>query len=144
MTGQPPPFSGRIGSTWSRRIAVLVVSIALGLGGASCAGHAVLGTTSSPCFQALPAAADAVAHRGKLVGVRLESVSRLSRLVPGVPLSGKRLCLFAFRGDFGPASVQSPSDTASGPYALVIVKPDGSEVLATVVTRRLPQRFRHL
>jgi hypothetical protein len=132
------------GSGWSHKGAALMIAVALGLSASSCAGHAVLGTTSSPCFQALPAAADAVSHRGTLIGVRLEAVSRLRHLSPGIRFEGTRVCLVAFRGDFGPASVQSPFDTVSGPYAMVIVKPDGSKVLGTVVTRRLPQRFRHL
>jgi hypothetical protein len=53
----------------TRRLAVAVL-VSLSLATAGCASpRFALGTTRSPCFQALPVAAAAVAHQGQFAGV---------------------------------------------------------------------------
>ncbi|HZT66787.1 MAG TPA: hypothetical protein VFA11_13450 [Acidimicrobiales bacterium] len=109
-----------------------------------------LGTTSSPCFKALPAAYDAVHDGGKLVGVRIERPgSRSLRRLPGHEQLGRtKICLVAFRGDFDRSTVAHPLATPlsvpTGPYAVVAVTEDGKRLLGTLVLRRLPLVFRHL
>jgi hypothetical protein len=104
--------------------------------------HNALGTTSGPCFRAIPVAEQMVHHRGALIGVRRGGAERLRRgvLTAG---RGRRVCLVAFRGQFGPANVQSPVSRAEGPYAVAVVSLPGNRPLRTVVTSR-PVRFRHL
>jgi hypothetical protein len=50
--------------------------------------RAALGTSLSPCYQALPLASDAVAHQGRLAGVRrvtAPAVARLPRTLGALP-----------------------------------------------------------
>jgi hypothetical protein len=115
------------------------------------AGHASLGTGSSPCYVALPRAADAVHHRGTLVGVRLVPPSELdphrsTRLELehryGGPL--KNTCLVAYRGKFTSSSVERPiKPDRSGSYAVAVLTTSGNRLLATFVLAHEPLRFGH-
>ncbi|HZU71130.1 MAG TPA: hypothetical protein VE990_00030 [Acidimicrobiales bacterium] len=127
-----------------RWLARSMAAIAVAAGLAGCAGHAGLGTTSSACFHALPSAVGAVHGQGRLIGVRLEEVRHLHRLPAADRLGSGRVCLVAFRGQYASAAVSHPLNQASGPFAVVVVKPDGSRVLGTLVLARPPQRFQHL
>jgi uncharacterized protein (TIRG00374 family) len=128
--------------------AAVVASVAL----TSCtAGHASLGTGSSPCYLALPKAAAAVHHRGTLVGVRLVPPSELdphrsTRLELqhryGGPL--KDTCLVAYRGKFTSSSVERPIKPGrSGTYAVAVLTTSGNRLLATFVLTHEPLRFGH-
>ena len=113
---------------------------------ASCGARgAALGTTSSPCFHAVPTAATSIAHKGKLVGVRL--VTPTGRLLQRVPqlagLGPGKVCLVVFSGQFGPTNVMAPLDTKTGAYVIVVVPPNGSRVLSSIVVQTLPVAFNH-
>jgi len=121
----------------------LVVSAALVLSG--CGGRgAVLGTTSSACFHALPPAVASLHRPGRLIGVRLVDTGRLRDPAVRAALAPRRkLCLVAFSGSFSPADVEQPIDQRSGNFVMVAVRPDGSAVLASLIVTRLPLAFRH-
>ena len=126
-----------------RPLRSLVVVVALGATSCSARG-ASLGTTSAPCFHALPAAASAVEHRGQFVGVRLVSASKIKARVPAAAALGRsRICLVAYKGEYSPAQVSRPLDDQSGVYAVVGVNQSGTTVLGTLVLPRLPLAFRH-
>ena len=125
------------------RLAAAVLAAGWGL--TACSGRgASLGTTSNPCFHALPPAASAVHGHGHLVGVRLVDVPKLknARLRAALPPRGE-VCLVAFSGSFGPTTVERPLDDRSGPYVVVAVRTDGGEVFGSLVVVRLPLPFRH-
>jgi uncharacterized protein (TIRG00374 family) len=129
-------------------VAALVGSIAL----TGCtAGHASLGTGSSPCYLALPRAADAVHHKGTLVGVLLVLPSDLDHHPAARQELLRRMhgplhnaCLVAYRGKFTSSNVERPiAPGKSGPYAIAVVTPSGNELLATFVLVHSPLRFMH-
>jgi uncharacterized protein (TIRG00374 family) len=136
-----------------RRTLVLITAAVIGsVTLASCtAGHASLGTGSSPCYMALPKAADAVHHRGALVGVRLVPPSDIdpnhATTVELVRRNGGPLhntCLVAYRGKFTSSSVERPIEPGrSGTYAVAVLNPSGSRLLATFVLNHEPLRFGH-
>lgn len=127
----------------SRPRAFMALALAA-LSFSGCAGRgATLGTSSSPCFRALPAAAQAVGHQGRFLGVRLVAADRLRRRVPEAGALGRRrVCLVAYQGAYRPGDVKHPLDASNGPYVLVAVEPDGSSVLGSIVVGRLPLAFR--
>lgn len=134
-------------STRARRLTAFplaaLVAGALALGG--CGGRgAALGTTSSACFHALPAAVSSVHHRGRLIGVRLVDTGKLRNPAARAALAPRqKVCLVAFSGGFTPADVERPVDQRSGPYVVVAVRPDGGAVLGSLIVPRLPLEFRH-
>ena len=126
-----------------RVLAVLGVVLSLTAGSCSARG-ASLGTTSAPCFHALPAAASAVHHRGDFVGVRLVAATKIKDRVPAAAALGdSRICLVAYKGHYSPDQVSHPLDGRSGNYAVVGVDQSGTTVLGTLVLMRLPLAFRH-
>ncbi len=145
--------SGRRGGWRRRRPLVLIAAAVAGsVALASCtAGHASLGTDSSPCYLAIPKAADAVHDRGTLVGVLLVPPSDMDphRAITieltrrnGGPLHDT--CLVAYRGRFTSASVERPIEPGrSGTYAVAVLNPSGSQLLATFVLNHVPLRFGH-
>jgi uncharacterized protein (TIRG00374 family) len=148
--------AGRMSSCrgWRRRrpLVLMAAAVAGSVVLASCtAGHASLGTGSSPCYLALPKAADAVHHRGTLVGVRLVPPSAIDphratslELVRrnGGPLHDT--CLVAYRGKYTSSSVELPIKPGrSGTYAVAVLNPSGSRLLATFVLTHAPPRFGH-
>jgi hypothetical protein len=138
---------------WRRGPLVLIAAAVVGsVVLTSCtAGHATLGTGSSPCYLALPKAADAVHHRGTLVGVRLVPPSELdphrsTRLELerryGGPL--KDTCLVEYRGKFTSSSVERPIKPGrSGTYAVAVLTTSGNRLLGTFVFTHEPLRFGH-
>ena len=120
-------------------VAVLVAAAML----AGCTPRNNLGTASTECLKALPAAANDVHHKGKPEGVRVVVASRLASRLPRVaPLGTQRVCLVAFSGDFQPGDVTSAAVQRSGHFAVVVVDTKG-RVLDAFVLDRLPLRFRH-
>ena len=124
---------------------LLAVLLAGGAGLAGCGGRgASLGTTSSPCFHALPSAAASVPANSHLIGVRLFDIRRLRSMpLHDVLPNTKEVCLVAFSGVFTPENVAHPVNDRSGPYVVVAVRPDGGVVYGSQVDRRLPLPFRH-
>jgi hypothetical protein len=123
--------------------AAVLLATALGL--AACGGRgAALGTTSNACFHALPPAVSSVHHRGHLIGVRLVDTSRVRNRPTREALPPhQKLCLVAFSGGFRPDQVERPVEPRSGEYVVVVVRPDGSAVLGSLIVPRLPLAFRH-
>ncbi|MHB1445837.1 MAG: hypothetical protein ACYCTI_04440 [Acidimicrobiales bacterium] len=122
---------------------VAVGILAASLAGCSARG-ASLGTTSSPCFHALPAAAAAVHDRGVFLGVLLVDASRLRHRVPAAAILGNtKLCVVAYRGAYLPADVSHPLVEHEGRFAVVGVNQAGTKVLGTLLLNRLPLAFRH-
>jgi hypothetical protein len=148
-----PMVQGRGGR--SRRHRGIVVVIAAALVGsvaltACTAGHASLGTGSSPCYLALPKAADAVHHRGTLVGVRLISPSALNLRAMNRELERRMhgqlhdACLVAYRGKFTSSNVERPIGPGrSGTYAVAVLTTSGDQLFATFVLNHAPLRFAH-
>jgi hypothetical protein len=143
---------------WLERPLILVLSIAVAaVGVGACgAGHAILGTNTSPCFLALPVAKRAVEGRGSLDGVRLVDVTRLTsrgeralrELLDQMPIPpSHEVCLVAYRGNFTVGQVELPfgpiPPSGVGRYAIAVVTIPGSMLLGTLVVRREPLSFKH-
>ena len=130
---------------WRRAAPISTLLVVLSLTIAACSARgSSLGTTSAPCFRALPAAATAVGHRGDFLGVRLVTASRIKKRVPAAAALGQaRICLVAYKGQYSPAQVSHPLEDRSGAYAVVGVNQSGSTVLGTLILDRLPLAFRH-
>jgi len=139
---------------WRSLTAVAAVAVAASLAGCTAARN-TLGTTSSPCFRALPVAKSAVHGRGSFAGVRLISSSELSKLphLKGViearsPTRLHDVCAVAYRGKFRRDQVARPAgrvpSTGVGHFAVVVVSSPQNKLLATVLLQSAPLRFRHL
>jgi hypothetical protein len=113
-----------------------------------------LGTNASPCFRALPVAADAVGERGALQGVRLLSSATLAheprlRSVlsarAGAPVGS--VCVFAYRGRYTQQDVQKPLGvppaSGVGSYAVAVVSMPANRLIGTFVLESEPLRFHH-
>ena len=139
MTGSRVRRPGR------RPVARALAAVAISLAVSSCSVRgASLGTTSAPCFHALPAAAAAVQHRGQFVGVRLVAGTKIKKRVPAAAALGQaRICLVAYKGMYAPSQVSHPLNDRTGTYAVVGVNQSGTTVLGTLVLTRLPLAFRH-
>ena len=122
-----------------------ILAALLAVGAACTAPRNSLNTPASSCFRSLPAAAAAVHHKGKLVGVRHVKTDRLARRVPEVTATAERVvCVVAFEDDYGPGSVRATGPQRSGRYAMVVVRNRDSKVLAVHLRDSLPLRFRHV
>jgi hypothetical protein len=129
------------------RMAAAAVALAVTVSGCAGARNA-LGTGSSVCFKALPAANAAVHAKSHLVGVRRVPASTMQRRFPqnaqlGAIPPGSHLCVFAFGGSFRGTDVDLVPPAASGGYAVVAVAGTRPKVVAAYVLARLPTRFRH-
>ncbi len=142
-----------------RRAAAALATLAVVAAAAGCtSARNTLGTNSSPCFSALPAARQAVHDRGTFSGVLLVRSSAFDqRTTPrserlraeltrraGHPLSN--VCVVAYSGDFSSGDVQDPfpsSSTTPGRYAVVVLAYPGDKLLGTAVRTREPLRFLH-
>jgi len=113
-----------------------------------------LGTNSSPCYLALPVAADAVHDRGKFAGVRLVTAAELAKKARVfdalAPRAGGKLhdvCAVEYEGSFTLSQVERPLGKApasgTGRYAIVVVTRGTNVLLATVVRNQQPEPFRH-
>ncbi|HEX4245712.1 MAG TPA: YbhN family protein, partial [Acidimicrobiales bacterium] len=146
--GKVPGRPGR-----RRRLVVVLAGAVIGsVALTSCTGgHATLGTGSSACYLALPKAADAVHHRGTLVGVHLASPAELdSRPTTHLELEGRNhgplhnACLVEYRGMFSSSTVERPLHPGrTGTYAIAVLDPSGQRLLATFVLKHAPVRFGH-
>jgi hypothetical protein len=131
---------------WSGRVAaVLVLAVLAGCTSA----RSSLGTSDSPCYQALPSAVASVRHTGRLVGVDLTSLKRLDQESPpiaralGGGRSPERVCTIAFAGRFEAGSVADPRGRTTGHFAVVVLTNPADSVLGTVILDHAPFRFGH-
>ncbi|MGP8060732.1 MAG: hypothetical protein ACLP9C_13995 [Acidimicrobiales bacterium] len=129
-------------------VACLVTSVSL----TACASaRSDLGTSSSPCFVALPTADGAVHGVGRLVGVRLFTVASLRHQAPHAydaavsagARGSDRVCLVAFEGRFTAAAVEHPRGRPAGKFAVVMVGYPATHLFSTVIFRKVPLRFGH-
>lgn len=139
---------------WSAAVLVVVASlVSVLLAGCTSARNA-LGTNSSPCYLALPVAADAVHDRGKFGGVRLVTAKELAKRVRVLRALTERagtklhdVCVVEYVGSYTLAQVERPLGEAPpsgvGRYAIVVVTRSTNVLLATVVRNTLPEAFRH-
>lgn len=114
-----------------------------------------LGTSSSPCFRAVPVASEAVNDRGTLAGIRLVSQKSLERY-PRLALlldrltgsASQNVCVVAFHGSYSPSQVEKPLEPATalrtGKVAIVIVTTPQNRLVGTVILEREPLPLRHL
>ena len=110
---------------------------------AACTPRNNLGTTSTACIKAIPAATADVHRKGRPEGVREVIAARLAPRLPRLaPLGNQHLCLVAFSDDFKPGDVTSAATQRAGRYAVVVVDTKG-KVLVAFVLDSLPLRFRH-
>lgn len=141
-----------------RRLAPIGLSLALASAGVSAgcvSPRNVLGTTSSPCFRAVPVASEAVRDNGRLAGVRLFG----SKTIDGYPRlravldqrAGRHVtsvCVVSFHGQFRLDQVQDPIGRApaggTGRVALVLVSDPQNKLLGTLVLTREPLPLRHV
>jgi hypothetical protein len=107
-----------------------------------------LGTSDSPCYLALPAAARAVGRHTRLVSVHLETakgVQRLSSTLSGAlhldRASPQRFCVIAFSGRFTRDSVAKPEGQDSGPLAVAVLENPSNHLVATVLFGRGSHTF---
>jgi hypothetical protein len=132
---------------------VAVVVLVATLAGCT-AARDTLGTSSSPCFRALPVASEAVNDRGTLAGVRLLGARDLEKhpklrdalsTRAGHPV--RTVCAVAFTGQFRIGEVHDP--IAPGPvggigtFAVVCISTPQNGLLGTLVLSRAPLPFRH-
>jgi hypothetical protein len=135
-------------------VGVLMLLGSIGLAAGCTTPRDALGTNASPCFRALPVAADAVGESGTLQGVRLLSGATLAReprlrsvlsARAGAPVGS--VCVFAYRGSYTQADVEkplgSPPASGKGDYAVAVVSMPGNRLLGTVVLQREPFGFHH-
>jgi hypothetical protein len=109
-----------------------------------------LGTSSSVCYGALPAATTAVHGQGRLDGVRLVSVASLKGPAPHLYRAAtsagggvSRVCLVAFSGSFRADEVVHPVGRERGHLAVVELVYPGDRLVATLLISRPPLHFGH-
>jgi hypothetical protein len=143
---------------WLGRLLALVLAIAAtatGVGACG-AGRNILGTSTSPCFPALPVAKQAVEGRGSFDGVRLVNVATLTarrdrglrELLDMLPIpSSHQVCLVAYTGSYRADQVELPfgpvPPSGVGRYAIAVVTIPKSVLLGTFVVQREPLSFKH-
>ena len=114
-----------------------------------------LGTSSSPCFKAVPVASDAVHDDGTLAGIRLFSGSQIDRYLhlrqvleqsAGGPVT--QVCVASFHGQYSSSDVSKPFGRAAtggtGKVAVVFVAYPTNKLLGTIVLSREPLPLRHV
>jgi len=140
-------------SGWAgRAVRAGLAGVVAGLTLTACASaRSDLGTSSGPCYVALPAAEGAVHRAGRLEGVRLVTVGAMRTDAPHAFAAATsagarpsdRVCLVAYEGRFAASGVQRPTGRPSGRFAVVVVAYPGARLLGTVIFRRVPLHFGH-
>jgi hypothetical protein len=141
--------SGRRGGKAAAAVLLLATTL-----GACTAARNTLGTTTSPCFDALAVASAAVHHHGTFDGVRLMSLDSLGKAAhlrediladagPGV----HDICAVGYHGTFTVKSVKRPLGRPPpggvGHFAVVIVSKPQNHLVGTLVRVKEPLRFQH-
>lgn len=142
----------------ARRWPLVPIALALALSGAGLSACTTpknaLGTTSSPCFRALPVAHQAVNGSGTLLGVRyltaktidadLQRTNQREALVAPV-LAGVKypVCTVGYEGHFVASRLPKPWPPGRdrSRYVLVLVDLHHDTLLAVVLLVRLPLRL---
>jgi hypothetical protein len=109
-----------------------------------------LGTSDSPCFRALPAASEAIHHRGALAGVQLFTLASLHRRTPqlysALDSSAQptgQVCVIEYTGSFAESSVSRPFGSPSGRLAVVVLQAPSNRLIGTVILDHPPLPFGH-
>ena len=140
-----------------RPLALVLAIAATATAVAACgAGRNILGTSTSPCFSALPVARQAVEGRGSFDGVRLVNVAKLTarrsrglrELLDMLPIpSSHEVCLVAYAGSYRADQVELPfgpvPPSGVARYAIAVVTIPKPVLLGTFVVQREPVSFRH-
>lgn len=112
--------------------------------------HSDLGTSDSPCYQALPAASRAVHGGGSLAGVELLTLAALHHRAPrpfssltGSARTSGRVCVIEFTGTFVASSVARPLGSSTGRLAVVVLRTPSNRLLGTVLLDHPPLAFGH-
>ena len=132
-------------------IGSFVVAVAL----AGCTSpRDLLGSSSSPCFRALPVAARALRGAGHYAGVRYLSPKALAEMVDAEGSQVERrafgatrtaVCAVAYQGSFITSRITGAvSEHASGSFALVIVAAQPDTVIGVIIERTPSLRFRRV
>lgn len=109
----------------------------------ACAARSSLNTPGGTCFRALAVAADAVDHKGSLVGVRhIQTADLVARVPAASSLGHQEVCGIAYKAMYRPGDVAGADPSSTGPYALILVD-TGQRVVAAYVLNQLPLRFSH-
>ncbi len=133
-----------------------VLLVAVGAAGCTSARNA-LGPSESPCFRAIPLARAAVNDKGKFSGVRYVSARDFTTAIRKAKVEARGrvnlphalvdvkgpICAVAYRGVYDPHRVAhgwSPTGR-NGTLAIVVVRLQKPDVVATVVLRRSPLRL---
>ncbi|MGA8295827.1 MAG: hypothetical protein WB770_02170 [Acidimicrobiales bacterium] len=140
-------------------VATAVLASALGLAGCTSARNA-LGPSESPCFRAIPLARAAVNDKGRFSGVRYMSAVEFARAIKQAKaFAGSAIklpdalvdvrgpvCAIAYRGSYDAKRVASGWAPLGehGTLALVVVRLQKLDVVATVVLSRPPLRLSRL
>lgn len=146
---------------WQRKLVrplalVLAVAATAAGVGACGAGRNILGTSTSPCFVALPVAKQAIEGRGLFDGVRLVNVAmltapgdrRLRELLDTLPIpSSHEVCLVAYTGSYRAGQVERPfgpvPSAGVSRYAIAVVTIAKPALLGTFVAQHEPLGFKH-
>ena len=142
----------------ARALTLFLAAVVATAGLSACGtGRNVLGTSTSPCFVALPTAKRAVHGHGSLAGVRLVDTARLTgasgrplrRLLGMLPARPPRdVCVVAYAGKFTLGQVERPTgrppSSGTGRYAIVFVGFSKSNLLGTFVVPHEPLAFARL
>jgi len=137
-----------------RSVGVMILCMAVAAASSACtSARNTLGTNSSPCYTAIPVAANAVHHRGRFLGVRLLSARqastrrRLDALLDARAPKVKTVCVVAYGGSYRLSQVKRPfgmpPPSGTGAVAIVVVSSPHNRLIGTVVLRRVPLPFRH-
>ena len=133
----------RFTATVATVFALTMASLLSSCGGAS----AGLGTSSSPCFSALPPAFKAAGDGGRMIGVRLLSSKNTTRLEKVFNFkSGDRICLIAFElpnPKSGKMTITKDVDRIIGNFRLVFYDLTKSKVIVVHDSHYLPIKFAH-
>jgi hypothetical protein len=146
----------RVRAGSAARVPPLLAALVLALLGASCATRSSgIGAPESPCFRSLAAASAAVHATGRFAGVRYLTSHQLAvalrngskappaMLPPELVRDRDRVCVVAYRGEYGPShvSVPWPPTVASARLAVVVVRQRNSAVVVTILLEKEPVGF---
>jgi hypothetical protein len=140
------------GGTVQRRVARRVMGALLTVGALSgcVSARNSLGTSDSPCYLDLPAAARAVGGHGHFLGIHLFSLAKLGALAPHLTenlsdakSTAAHVCVAAYEGTFTASQVAKPLGRSHGHLAVVVVDSSNQRLLATVIIAKPPIQFGH-
>ena len=137
---------------WRRAVMTMLCPVLVIILAGCTSARNTLGTSASPCFDALAIAGNAAHHRGTFAGVRLLSfeefgadVHMREELSDLFGTKVHNVCAVSYRGSFRLDQVERPLGPplvgGVGPIAIVIVSKPQNRLLGTVVRPTQPFRF---